>query len=335
MSTPLSARLFLGGWRVAARLPEDVVRAVMLVAADAAWLRRGGGVRRLEANLRRARPEAGRRELRRLSRAGMRSYLRYYGEAFTLGRLTAEQIDARVRTIGAEELRARTDAGESVVLALAHQGNWDLAGAWATRHLAAVTTVAERLEPPEVFEEFVGLREGIGLTIIPLDAGREVFRDLVRAVRSGGRLVPLLADRDLTARGLEVDLLGERARVAAGPAALAAATGAPLVPTTIRHERLRGARRRAAGARWGIVIDFHAPVPRPADVARGAQVQQLTQGWVDALGADIAADPTDWHMLQRVFVSDLDPVRDAARRARPDDGTTSLVPGAGTGSPAS
>lgn len=312
-------RLFLTGWRLAARLPEDVVRAAMLVAADVAWLRRGSGVRRLEANLGRARPQADARTLRRLSRQGMRTYLRYYGEAFTLGRLTPEQVQARVRPVGTEHVTVELDAGRSVVLALGHQGNWDLAGAWATAHLAPVTTVAERLEPAEVFDEFVRLREEVGMSIIALDAGKDVFRDLVRAVRSGGRLVPLLADRDLTARGIEVNLLGERARVAAGPAALALGTGTVLVPTTVRHERLRGARRRAAGSRWGIVLTFHPRVTVPDDVPRPAQVHALTQGWVNVLGADIAAHPTHWHMLQRVFLADLDPARDAAVRTAPMD----------------
>ncbi|MCL3862306.1 phosphatidylinositol mannoside acyltransferase [Actinotalea sp. K2] len=307
--------MLLAGWRLMNRLPEDVVRGLMLAVADVTWMLRGEGVRRLEANLRRARPAAGVRELRRLSRAGMRTYLRYYGEAFTLGKVSTEQLQARVRALGAEPLRAEVMAGRSVVLALGHQGNWDLAGAWATVYLAPVTTVAERLEPPEVFEEFVRLREGVGMTIIPLDAGSEVFRDLVREVRAGGRLVPLLADRDLTARGIEVDLLGERARVAAGPAALAVTTGSMLVPVSIRHERLRGAARRAAGTRWGIVITFHDPVLVPQDRPRAEQVTAATQAWVDVLGTDIAAHPTHWHMLQRVFVEDLDPERYAATQA--------------------
>ncbi|MBX9246047.1 phosphatidylinositol mannoside acyltransferase [Actinotalea ferrariae] len=312
ISLPGRPNPFLLAWRLAARLPEDVVRAVMLVAADVAALRRGGGVRRLEANLRRARPDADARTLRRLARAGMRTYLRYFAEAFTLGRVTDEQVLARVRPVGEDRIRAELDAGRGVLLALGHQGNWDLAGAWASRHLAPVTTVAERLEPPEVFDEFVRLRESHGMTIIPLDAGSDVFRSLISAVRAGGVLVPLLADRDLTARGVEVDLLGERARVAAGPAALAVATGAPLFPTTIRHERLRGARRRAAGARWGIVLTFHPQVTAPEGTPRPEQVAHLTQAWVDALGADIADHPTHWHMLQRVFVADLDPARYAA-----------------------
>ena len=308
-------RATLLAFRLFGAAPEPVSRAIIRVAADVAWLLHGSGVRRLEANLRRARPQASPRQIRRLSLEGMRSYLRYYAEAFVLPRLTPEQVDARMRAVGEAGVLEACGQGRPVVLALGHQGNWDLAGAWATVHLAPVTTVAERLEPAEVFDAFVGMREAIGLRIIPLDRGTDVFRELVRALKGGGVLVPLLADRDLTSRGVEVTLLGERARVAAGPAALALATGATLVPTLLRHERLHGARRKAAGSPWGMVITFAPPVPVPAHLPRSAQVVAMTQGWVDALGADIAEHPTHWHMLQRVFVEDLDPDRYAATTA--------------------
>lgn len=309
------ARAYRLAWRVGHRLPGGLVRAATTFAADVVWWRRGGGVRRLEANLARVRPDLDERGLRRLSRAGMRSYLRYFGEAFTLRGMDADRVAARVRAEGLEHVVPHVDAGRQVVLALAHCGNWDLAGAWATTHVAPVTTVAERLQPEELFQEFLAFRESIGLRVIPLTGGGDVFRQLVRVARSGPGLLPLLADRDLTAKGLEVDLLGHRARVAAGPAALAVTTGAPLVPTAIRYERLHGARRRAAGGPWGIVIRFCAPVDAPADLPRGERVAALTQAWVDALGEQIHAYPQDWHMLQRVFVADLDPERDASRRA--------------------
>lgn len=311
----LTARALVTAFRVAPRLPEGAVRAFAAAAAELAWLRRGGGVRQLEANLARVRPGADRRALRRLSRAGMRTYLRYYAEAFTLAGRSTAQVDARVRAEGAEEILAELATGRSAVLALAHQGNWDLAGAWATRHIAPVTTVAERLRPEEVFTEFVRLRESLGLSIVPLDSGSDVFRQLVRVTRAGGALVPLLADRDLTARGLEVDLLGHRARVAAGPAALAVSTGSPLFATSLRHERLHGERRRAAGTRWGLVITFVRATADPA-LPRNEQVAALTQAWVDIVGASISEHPTHWHMLQRVFVDDLDPARLAASAAR-------------------
>ncbi len=303
------ARTFLWGWRLATRVPEVVTRGVMQVGADLAWLLRTKGVRQLEANISRARPDSSRRELRRLSREGIRNYLRYFAEAFNLPRLTPEQIDARVRAVGVAPAMAETGAGRAVVLALAHQGNWDLAGAWATMHLAPATTVAERLEPPELFEEFVKLRAALRVRVIPLDRGSDVFRQLIRIVQAGNALIPLLSDRDLTSRGVEVTLLGEQARVAAGPAALAVASGTMVLPTTLRHERLHGARRRAAGSRWGMVVTFGAPVVVPQGIPRSEQVQRVTQEWVDVLSADILEHPTHWHMLQKVFVADLDPAR--------------------------
>ncbi len=213
-----------------------------------------------------------------------------------------------------EGVLAELGPGRSVVLALGHQGNWDLAGAWATRHLAPVTTVAERLEPPEVYDAFVGLRTGIGLRILPLDDGHDVFRELVRIAKAGGALMPLLADRDLTSRGVEVDLCGHRARVAAGPAALALATGSSLFATILHHERITGPRRRAAGSRWGLSIEF-VRVEVPPGTPKADRVRALTQAWVDVLAADVAEHPEQWHMLQRVFVSDLDPARLAAAGA--------------------
>ena len=309
------ARAYSVAWKVAGRLPGSVLRTAGDAAADIAWLRHGGGVRQLERNLQRVRPELDARALRRLSRAGMRSYMRYFCEAFALATMPLDRVDARVRAVGTENLRVHTDRDQAVVLALGHTGNWDLAGAWAARAVAPVTTVAERLEPEELFQEFVAFRNSIGITIFALTGDGDVFRGLVRAARAGAGLLPLLADRDLTSKGLEVDLFGHRARVAAGPAALAITTGAPLVTTVIYYERLSGARRKAAGSPRGIVLDFHAPIPVPEGMPRADQVRFLTQAWVDELGAGIRQNPQDWHMLQKVFVEDLDPERYAATLA--------------------
>ncbi|MET0432870.1 MAG: phosphatidylinositol mannoside acyltransferase [Cellulomonas sp.] len=307
------ARLFAFAWRVVGKVPDPLVRGAFRLVADVAWLRRGAGVRQLEANLGRVRPQAAPDEIRRLSLLGMRSYMRYYGESFALVGAKPEQIDARVRLVDPGEVVATMNEGRMVVMALGHLGNWDLAGAWATRNLGRTVTVAERLKPEALFQEFLRFREGIGLEIIPLSdggAGGGVFRELVRAARQPTPgLIPLLADRDLTARGVEVDLFGERARVAAGPAALAVSTGAPLCAASITYERLTGARRRAAGTAWGVVIEFGRLLTVPDDVPKADRVAVLTQAWVDDLGRGIARAPQDWHMLQKVFVADLDPER--------------------------
>jgi KDO2-lipid IV(A) lauroyltransferase len=275
-------------------------------------------VRRLEANLARVRPAASPRDLRRLSFAGMLSYMRYYCETFQLAGWSAERVDARVRSVGHEALTAELAAGRSVVIALAHTGNWDLAGAWSARAIGPVVAVAERLEPASLFEEYVAFRGSIGIEVIPLDKGGSVFRTLVARAKRGGSVIPLLADRDLSSGGLEVSLFGHAARVAPGPAALALATGARLFPTRITYERLHGPRRRAAGGPWGIVLDFAPPCAAPEGLSRPEAVAALSQQWIDAVAEAIDRCPQDWHMLQRVFVEDLD----ASRLPAPAPGAT-------------
>lgn len=309
------SRAFALGWKYAHVVPDPLLRAAFTLGADVAWARRGPAVVQLERNLRRVCPDLDVRRIRRLSKQGMRSYMRYFREIFTMTGMPADQVAARVRVVGEENVRPLLTGPTSPVLAMSHQGNWDLAGAYASAFLAPVMTVAERLEPDELFHQFVVFRNSIGMEVLALgDAG--VFRDLMRTVRGPGRIIPLLADRDLTARGVEVDMFGHRARVAAGPAALAVSTGAPVVPLACYYERLTGERRRHAGSPWGLVLNFLPAIPVPEGLPRAEQVSQVTQGWVDALASQIASHPQDWHMLQKVFVSDLDPARYARTVAR-------------------
>lgn len=303
----LTAGAYLTGWRGVRLLPEAVAYSLFDVVADVAWRRRGPGVRRLEANLARVRPELDQAGLRELSRAGMRSYLRYWCDAFRLPGWTRTRLVGTVRTEGDVPVRESLSQGRGVVMALAHQGNWDHAGAWSALELARVTTVAERLRPERVFEAFLAFRQRMGMEILPLTGGKQnVFSTLVRRLRAGG-FVPLLADRDLTAGGVGVQLFGQEARMAAGPASLAVVSGAALHPVSIHYERLP----RGAPARWGTVIVFHPEVLRPGGGTRSQQVAAMTQACADSLAAGIAAHPQDWHMLQRVFAADLSSHRTA------------------------
>ncbi|UFU04774.1 phosphatidylinositol mannoside acyltransferase [Ruania halotolerans] len=317
MSAVDPARVFALAWRVVPRLPGPLARGIFDVVAIVAHGLRVPGVVQLERNLDRFVPGQSRRRLRRLSRAGMRSYMRYYCEAFQLPAMTQAQVDARVRATGHERIAAHTAAGETVVLALGHAGNWDLAGAWANRHLGTVITVAERLEPEELFQEFVEFRESLGMVIVPFERGGGVFRRLLSASRRPG-VVPLLADRDLSSTGVEVPLGAHTVMVAPGPAALALARNLRLVPVLIHYERLYGARRKAARSPWGIHIHFLEEVPAPdrAEYAGSQErVAALTRRWFRRYADALARVPQDWHMLQKIYTKDLDPERLARARA--------------------
>ena len=296
--------LYATGWRVVRWLPDTVAYRLFDAVADLAWRRRGRGVQRLEANLVRVRPDLDEAETRELSRAGMRSYLRYWCDSFRLPDWSRERLLSTVRVEGDRPVRDALASGRGVVMFLGHLGNWDHAGAWSTVALAPVTTVAERLRPERLFDRFVRFRERLGMTIVPLTGGSDVFRTLLRTLRDGG-FVPLLADRDLTQGGVEVQLFGEPARMAVGPAALALQTGAALFAVAIHYE----SRPDLGSGRHGIVVTWSPPVDT-TDVGTGrAAVTALTQRCADHLADAIAAHPQDWHMLQKVFVADLDPAR--------------------------
>jgi KDO2-lipid IV(A) lauroyltransferase len=297
----MAATAYRVAWRVVRALPERVAYLAFSVIAEAAWLRYGPRVRQLEANLARVVPRAEPLALRLLTRKAMHSYLRYWCDAFRLPDWSHERIVQTCRVVGDGPVRRELADKRGVVMALAHQGNWDHAGAWATLALAKVTTVAERLRPEDLYQAFLHFRERLGMEILPHSGGGDIFGLLVRRLRTGG-FVPLLADRDLSASGVPVTLFGEPAKMAAGPAALAVVSGAALFPVTIHYERLPA----GSIARWGIVVTFHPEVPVPDDPGgRPEQIGTMAQQCSRALAAGIAAHPQDWHMLQRVFLADL------------------------------
>jgi KDO2-lipid IV(A) lauroyltransferase len=183
-------------------------------------------------------------------------------------------------------------------------GNWDQAGAWViARGAPGFTTVAERLEPESLARRFFAFREGLGFEVLPATGGASRFGILAQRLRAGG-LVCLPSDRDVTGSGIEVDLFGEKARMMGGPAALAVQTGAALMPVTLWFE----------GPGWGTHI--HEEIGVPEQGSRRDKVTAMTQEVARVFEAGIRAHPEDWHMLQRVFVADLDLARLAAAEAR-------------------
>ncbi|HEY2442885.1 MAG TPA: phosphatidylinositol mannoside acyltransferase [Streptosporangiaceae bacterium] len=310
MTERLSSLAYGLGWKLVCRAPESWAHGAFMFAADIAWRRQGPGVQVLEGNLLRViGPNADGKELRALSRESLRSYARYWLEVFRLPVISRERIVEDMRCTGEEHAAfANLAAGRGVIFALPHMGNWEHAGAWiVARGAENFTTVAERLKPESVYEKFVAFRESLGMEVLPATGGVSRFGVLAQRLRAG-RLVCLLADRDITGAGIEVDFFGEKARMMGGPAALAVQTGAALMPVTLWYEDVC----------WGAHI--YEEIPVPVEGTRQEKIAALTQQLAAVFEAAIRAHPQDWHMLQRVFTGDLDPDRLAASVARGGDG---------------
>ena len=297
---------YAAGWAVVKALPQGVAASGVRRVADVAVRRQGKGVRRLRSNLRRVvGPEVSAAELDALTRRAMRSYARYWLEVFRLPVLDMQAVAAGCRTEGARHIDGAVAAGRGVVLALPHSGNWEAAAVWLISEHGRFTTVAERLRPESLYRRFLAYRQGLGMEVVPLTGGgRPPSEVLAERLRAGG-VICLLGDRDLTRSGVDVTFFGERARMPAGPALLAATTGAALLPVGLWFTE-HG---------WGQRI--HPPLALPDGRLRD-RVRAATQALADVFAADIAEQPEDWHMLQRLWLADLPAAAGAPEPTAPD-----------------
>ena len=276
------------------RCPTPVADTLFRQAADTAYRRRGPSVVQLARNLHRVLGQQSTpASLAAVTRAGMRSYARYWKETFRLPAMDHAEVIATVDagTIGADHIQRAVDDGRGVVLAVTHSGNWDVAGMWVTSHWGSMTTVVERLKPESLYEKFVAYRESLGMEILPLTGGQSPSAVLRERLKTGG-IIALVGDRDLTATGIPVDFFGETATFPPGPAMLAAVTGAALLPTNLSFTD-RG---------WAQHI--HPPVELPGTRLR-EQVRGGAQQIADIFAEGIGDHPADWHMLQPLWRADL------------------------------
>jgi phosphatidylinositol dimannoside acyltransferase len=267
------------GWRVAGALPRQLVTMIIVQVSDQVLRHDGVHVGTLRRNLTAA---TGQPASDDLVRRALQSYLRNLYEVLALPSWQPREVIAQVVTEGEREFRG-TVASQGAVVALPHSGNWDLTGAWACLTQLPVTTVAEELIGG-AFESFLRFRHALGMEVLSHRDPAAIAK-LVEAIRRG-RVVCLLADRDLKRRGLPVLWRGLPITMPAGPAVVARRSGAALVPLISQYTPT------------GMKIIFGSPVEhRPG---RDGLVW-MTQQVADFFAERIAEHPEDWHMLQPFF----------------------------------
>ncbi|MBU8810254.1 phosphatidylinositol mannoside acyltransferase [Mycolicibacterium goodii] len=294
--TPLGGQVtdlgYAAGWRLVRAMPEVAAQAVF--GAGARYAARNGGPEQLRRNLARVvgKPPADVPD--DLIRASLASYARYWREAFRLPamdhRLLGEQLDV----IDIDHLWSALNAGRGAVLALPHSGNWDMAGVWLVQNYGPFTTVAERLKPESLYRRFVEYRESLGFEVLPLTGGQRPPYEVLAERLTDNRPICLMAERDLTRSGVQVDFFGEPTRMPAGPAKLAIETGAALFPVHCWFE----------GDGWGMRV-------YPELDTSSGDVTAITQALADRFADNIATYPADWHMLQPQWLADLSDERRA------------------------
>jgi len=282
-------------YRGLARVLQIMPRRVAAAVASAAGLSIAAlwrGKRPLvRANLRRVLgPGASDRAVEKLVAKAFVSYANYWVESARVVALRSDQIESTFTIEGFERFRLEMARGRGVVIVLPHVGSWEYGGRWLAQQGYPMTTVGELLEPPELFEWFTSQRGALGLTVMPPGPGTTVrLLDTLRA----GRVVGLLADRDLAGNGVTVEFFGEKTTLPAGPALFALRSGAPLMTCAI-YQRPGGR--------------YHAILQPPLDSTRTGpmrlDVQRLTEDMARALEDLIRISPEQWHLFQPNWPSD-------------------------------
>ncbi|MGI3786607.1 MAG: hypothetical protein ACRYG2_38165, partial [Janthinobacterium lividum] len=142
----------------------------------------------------------------------------------------------------------------------------------------------------EEYAAFLAFREGLGMEILSHRAPAVVDTLVEHVAR--GRLVCLMADRNFSGRGVEVDFAGRRVTMPVGPALVARRSGAALIPTVAHY----GGEPLRRGSRMRLVIGPVVPA-QPGDDGLVAMVQACADFFTTVL----RDRPEDWHLLQPFF----------------------------------
>ena len=269
------AYAYLIGWRIVRFLPESIAYLFFAKIGDFVFKKNGKGVRRLRSNMQRVSKLEG-DKLEDLTLNAMRSYMRYWCDTFRLPDWSSNKINSQVELINPEVLTGPLDNGRGVVVALPHSGNWDHAAAYFLGRGYRAVTVAERLKPEKVFQAFLKYRENLGLEVLAADM--RTIPTLIQRAKEGF-IIALVADRDLSSRGIAVNFFNEIAKMPAGPVIIAQKADVDLVGAFISYTDK------------SIKIHFE-------------KLEKTVQAEANFFEKHIAAHPVDWHMLQRIWIND-------------------------------
>ena len=288
-SERLAAAGYIAGWKAVRHLPPRVAAKLFNAGADFAS-DKGRGAEMLRRNL--TRVVGAENVTRALVRDSMRSYARYWNEAFRVPAIAGDPallslLDAGVR--GRDHLEETLARGKGLILTLPHSGNWDMAGMWLVSRYGGFATVAERLRPEALFDAFVDYRESMGFEVLAATGSSVPPYERLKEVLVSGGIVCLMGERDMTPRGVPVEFFGEETTLPAGPAKLALDTGAGL---HVAHSWFAGS---ATEPDWG-----HSVSPK----IEVTNVEETVQRIADGFAANIAAHPEDWHALQPMWPAD-------------------------------
>lgn len=290
---------YRGAAAVLSHVPPRLSRAVIGTAAQGSYL--AWPAKRRFSNINFSRvlglpPDDPR--VRRLALRAYREYATYMVELMRLPSRPEEELATSVEGDGIDLLAAMwRESGRPMIVVAGHVGNNEAIAAAIAHRGYPANVVADDSSFPELFELLRRQRESWGVRIIPWRNLRELFKVLRRK-----EILALLIDWGYRPDGIPVRLFGHWTTLPAGPATLAAKTGALIAPLAIR---------RTAHGRFR--IELHEPFDVPS--SDPADIQRATQRVADALESMVAAAPEQWYSFKPMWPDDPEDARELEERA--------------------
>jgi lauroyl/myristoyl acyltransferase len=236
--------------------------------------------------------------VRRMALRAYREYARYMVELMRLPSRPQAETAALVDGDGVDRIAgAWKQHGKAMIVCAGHVGNNEAVAAGIASQGYPANVIADDSAYPEIFEILRLQRESWGVHVVPWRNLREMFTILRR-----GEILALLVDWGYRDDGIPVKLFGAWTTLPAGPAVLAAKTGAAISFMEVRRTGDGHFEVRSEDA-------FTVPSSDPADL------QRATQRIADALERTVARAPAQWYCFRPMWPSTEAEAAELERRA--------------------
>ena len=267
--------------RVALGLAAGLARLVGLVARS--------NMRRAErrvAEVFGAKYTAG--ERRRIVRRAWRTLFFNAVEILRFPQATPANLLCRVTTADPAGILAHVHAGHGAIIAVAHLGNWDVAGIASQFSGIQIFFLARRQKNPLLDAYLNRMRGATGVETVLNDP--QALRGVVRNLQQC-KVLAMLPDVRAKRAAIEVDFLGQRANIGRGLAVFARSAKVPIFPCGVWREDWTHHHLTSTVAVWPDLT---------AD--SDADERRITQEVMTQLGAAICAHPEQYFWFNKRWV---------------------------------
>ncbi len=224
------------------------------------------------------------KEIRNIAVRVFENLGRNAGELINFPKLNKDNIDSFVKIEGLDMVDSSFAKGNGTIILTAHFGNWELVGLMFRIKGYPGVTIGRKIYFYKYDMWLNSLRRAHDVNVIYRD---ESPRKMLKVLKEN-KILGIVADQDVdSVEGVFINFFGKQAYTPAGPAVLAKATGASLIPTFIVRE----------GRHHRLVME--KPVELADTGNKEADIVTNTQRWSDVVEAYIKRYPEQWVWMHR------------------------------------